>query len=145
MSIALHIMVSICGNAPMSIALHIVVSIIGGQCYMQHGFAIGMHLYVLREAITTLFICCLFWIFEGVGLEQVGSTLHAKRSDRSQDLVTQLLKSTCDAVVHLDSNLNIEKSCPQLAGLFLRTSELVSGFHRGNKYHWVVCERLSPK
>ena len=48
--------------------------------------------------------------------------VEAKESTQPSDLVRRLLSGMCDAVVHLDANLNLTKQCPKLACLLMRPS-----------------------
>ena len=132
----------VCGKAPLSIGLNIGMTAVD---MLSYSFVIGgfevpnpslaakavssetFNKALLREVFNVLAMSTLFLCAEQAMRQRIIATHQTKQLNKSLFLVQRLLGSMCDAVVHLDSELRVAKTCPQLDILLMRSKGAMLG------------------
>ena len=86
--------------------------------------------YVFRELAITSIAIIFYWTLETAAYAEASATYEAIRAKLDKSIVLRLLSTTCDATVHLDSELYISEPAPTLACLLFINAAGVR-VHRG--------------
>eukprot|EP00747_Dinoflagellata_sp_TGD_P149576 gnl/TRDRNA2_/TRDRNA2_177028_c0_seq1.p1 gnl/TRDRNA2_/TRDRNA2_177028_c0~~gnl/TRDRNA2_/TRDRNA2_177028_c0_seq1.p1 ORF type:complete len:567 (+),score=50.37 gnl/TRDRNA2_/TRDRNA2_177028_c0_seq1:56-1756(+) len=117
------------GGDSLSVLRHVVVCVIECGAFMQHKWDRNMTYlsassFILQELLTAsliLYVSSLYWS----GLQaEMRATLQNKESSQAKETVQSLLSVMCDAVVHLNTDLQICGPTPKLAALLLHNQSL---------------------
>jgi hypothetical protein len=113
------------GNAPLTCALHLAVSLSDVLVYWKMELEVGSHAllgYITTQCFTGLIAAILTRSFEKLRISEAEALLEARRSDSASALVKRLLSAMSDAVVYIDSSMNILEPCPKFSTLLLHPS-----------------------
>ena len=84
-------------------------------------------LLVISELCIFLGVMVVLYVVESSLFERIQALVEARDSERNRNAAARLLSVLCEAVVHLDPEMRITKSCPQLSGLLLLGNKSLVG------------------
>eukprot|EP00928_Gymnodinium_smaydae_P000675 TRINITY_DN10260_c0_g1_i1.p1 TRINITY_DN10260_c0_g1~~TRINITY_DN10260_c0_g1_i1.p1 ORF type:complete len:878 (+),score=76.30 TRINITY_DN10260_c0_g1_i1:70-2703(+) len=108
-------------SAPCTIVLTVVdVYALNALAASRTHQSLAIRHYHVKQIFCCFMACVAQYCVERLASIEVHSALEVQRADLHEQLATRLTVSMCDAVVHLDCDLQFSKPAPQLANILFR-------------------------
>eukprot|EP00928_Gymnodinium_smaydae_P026318 TRINITY_DN2070_c0_g1_i1.p1 TRINITY_DN2070_c0_g1~~TRINITY_DN2070_c0_g1_i1.p1 ORF type:complete len:835 (-),score=64.68 TRINITY_DN2070_c0_g1_i1:160-2322(-) len=113
------------GRAMLTVPCTIIVTIVDVYCFdslmtlnRSHNFIFGN--YSLKQYFVCLMLCIFQISFDVLRGREIHAAVAVNSANLHEQLATRLTDCMCDAVVHLDSSLNLAKPAPKLGHMLFR-------------------------